>query len=1021
MDVRRFRWWAEEAAAVEEEERDVERRAAAKRRKRSVAELFAAVPRVPGAHRKRAVHAKEKDKGKFVLAVELNKASKGAKKKKKEVPTGGIAVSKKEKNGSAKVTSVSISQLLPDSTRKRKPNKSLSNKKRNQEVLVLEKKCKKGSKISVLDSKKNAITNSVQAQSMLEKQSKVVFDTLLNNKDVSCKPNSSCRPKHVTFSHGNDIFGWTVPLPEDNTEQPKSVHTSQRPFQEVHDQRSREELQLVYQGADATPEAFEEDTSSLSETVVSTGVSCIFPGTKPKGTTIVGSSVDLNHRSEISNNLASISMACLPSKMASQNFDGVDSCLDDAEDFRGENHVIPQGSSNPVSLAGKAISNDIYRGQLSQSSSSYLNYRNRSTIPEVSVANCHLGKVHHKLARSGKDVVSSISSLAESNKTVDARATDCVPACKNTYLRDDYVGLPLNSRGEFVKLHPAGVPSYIDILKRQCIGESSPYHSAFPTFFSPRTSTDRANLRPKHHVPQIEKVDQSPHFTPIAPIAYETDFRQLSCSERMKTNKYAVLSNKYPCTNQQELSPACFCSECMVHHNSQQKLHAMQSYSVRRDGEQNTLPAAETTMRLMGKTVTLGSNGIQCRYPDNETPGCSKQTPAEDHSFLGARREAFPQSFHGELVYPPYAFRISHGERELPEGPSFFPLVSASELRSELQTNSFRTNGQNQQPELAAANSLYVQPAAWSNESALRHQQPVRPNQVQSSAGDMLLGSMQSRDTQSVASVPSFDRRNSVRNFMEKRPVPYQPGYFTQHFSNVTQRNPMSSSLSGYAAVQRTPGLTTETKFTSLPPLPPSLTPSPVYSPDYAQLRGSTTNHPSIPAAYPTSKSNALGNAICRDERVKWTMMGSNVEGLGHLNGNGKRPADKDDVLLASPKKPCTAAPNDLHMLPAPKRGLQFFGSRPGAQPAHVPVGGFRPEPQSDVRLGSQGAHTPWSYPVNTARPAKLKPGARHILEPSSSSMSQGISWTVHSAMPMENGACAGSTSKNRDTEVYQF
>lgn len=94
VEVRRFLWWQDEAAAVEEEEVEVERRMTAKRRKRSVAELFAAVPRVPrgrgGGHGcgkgKKAATAKRKaekdDKGKLVLAVSVKT------KKKKKVPAG---------------------------------------------------------------------------------------------------------------------------------------------------------------------------------------------------------------------------------------------------------------------------------------------------------------------------------------------------------------------------------------------------------------------------------------------------------------------------------------------------------------------------------------------------------------------------------------------------------------------------------------------------------------------------------------------------------------------------------------------------------------------------------------------------------------------------------------------------------------------------------------------------------------------------------------------------------------------
>ncbi|GJM89086.1 hypothetical protein PR202_ga05684 [Eleusine coracana subsp. coracana] len=323
-------------------------------------------------------------------------------------------------------------------------------------------------------------------------------------------------------------------------------------------------------------------------------------------------------------------------------------------------------------------------------SSSCLDDRRRSTLPERMIANRQLGKVHRKFVSSGKDLMNSISSSAGSKKSSDERAMDCVPACGYNYFSDDYVSLPLNSRGEFVNLHPA------------------------------------------------------------------------------------------------------------------------------------------------------------------------------------------------------------------------------DELRSELDTNSFRTNGYNEQPVLPAANNLYVQPATWCNKGELR--QPIMPNQAQSSAEDMLLASMHRRNTQNVASVPCLNRRNSVRNFMEKIPAPYQPGYFTQKFSNMTQRNLTSSSLSGYAAVQNS---TTQTKFTSLPPLPPSLAPSRIRSLDYAQHRGTNTStfNPSIPAVHQTSRSGAPGNAMPRDERLKWAVMGSNVEGSGQLNQNGKRPAERDDAFLTSPKKACTASGKDSNLL----------------------------------------------------------------------------------------------------------
>jgi hypothetical protein len=937
-----------------------------------------------------------------------------------------------EKSGSVKATSVSISPLFQDLIRKKTVTKSIGKKKGNQGVSVLPDKKGKGKKKSFSENKKDATKNGVHAQSILNKQSKVRFSTVLDSTDVTCKSNSSCKPNHVTFS--NDILGWTAP------EQPQSVQKSQRHSEEGLDHHSGDELQLFYRKADCLPGATEGDTGSLTEIVVSTGVCCTFPIAKPKEGTAVPNAVDRNQCTEISNSsnhFSSNSLPYLSSKTPSQNLDGVYSHLNNNEDFsldieclEEENHVIPQESSYPVSLAVKAIYGD-HRSALSQPSNSGLDDRRRSTltqrmitnhhhqqqqpsllVPAKPFTNHHLSKFHHRFIGTSKDVMNGTRSSA--GKPSDAQTTDCTSACRNKYLSNDYMGLPLNSHGEFVKLRPSGsgTPSSINISQRQCLGESSS---------CPMTCTDHVILKPSQQVPKTYTVDQSPHFTPTAPKEYEMDFGWLPFPERMEGHKYTVPGNKCPFTNQHEPSAVCFCSEHMECHNPQQKLSGMQSCFMRHDCEQNTLPTAEATMRLMGKTVTLGSSSIQCRDLNIDSPVFIKQTQAEDRSYGPPCRKAFPQLFHWEMVDPPSAFRIPHGERRLSENLSFLSFGPAGELRSELDTNSFRTNGYSQQPKPAADN-LYVQPATWCNEGELQHQHPVMPNQVQSPAEDMLLVSMHHRNTQNVASGPCFNGRNGIRNSMEKRWAPYPPGYFTQK-SNMTQRNLISSSLSGYAAVPSAPGLTTQTKFTVLPPLPPSLATSHVNSPDYAHHRGSNsiTFDPSIPAVYQASKSSAPANSISRDKRLKWAMMGSNVEGSGHVNGNSKRPGEKDGALLTSPKKPCTAAQKDLNLFPIPQRDLQFCGTRPDAQPVVMPAS-FRPGPQPDLQHGNRDAHTTWSYPVSMVMPDKSKPGAKRTIQPSASSTGQDILWSMNPVTPIEarNAACTGSTSKNhRETEIY--
>ncbi|CAL4902237.1 unnamed protein product [Urochloa decumbens] len=1036
VEVRRFRWWEDEAAvavaAAEDEEGEVERRMAAKRRKRSVAELFAAAPRVArgkGKAAKRRPDAKENGKGKVVLAVPVRvKANSGGnKKKKKKVVTTRIDAREKEKSSVEKATSVSISQLFQRSKRKKKPKDSLREKRGSQEVSVLlDRKGKKGNRKSVLERHKKAITKSAQAQSTCKKQSKAGFSTVLDNTGIRCKSSSS-KSKLVTFSDGTDTFRWTAHLPEDNTEQPQSVQTSWRPTREGHDHRNTDKPQLVCQQADIISGAV-ENTSSLSENVVSTGVYRTVPLNRLKDTTILGSSMDLNHCIETSNSsncLNSISLACLSRKVPGQNFNDVNSHLDSNDDLSpdveclGEgNYILSQASHTPASLTAKAKSGD--RGLLSQPSSSCLYDRSRSTLQERSVANYHLGKVHPEFLRSGKDVVRSINSSIGSHKPAGAQAAACVSAGKNMHLGDDYLGLPINSRGEFVKVHPGGTPNSADVFKRQCFGDNSS-SPAIPTILTPSTHMDHVNLRPNHHARQIYTVDQSvfhadPRFTPTTPTAYGMDFRQLPTSERTNIHYYRIPSNKYPCTNQQDLSVECFCSGCMRHHNPEQRLLGMQSRCLRQNSGQNTQHNAETTMRLMGKTVTLGTNAIQCRGLDNETPCSSKQTGAQDQFFQGTRMNVFPQLFHGGLVDPPSACRISDGERQQSGNPSHFSFVPAATPSFVLDTSSFRTNNHVRQPELGTANNVYVHPAG---EGEIGHKQPVTARQVQSNAEDMLPGSVHARHT--VAPGSSLNRRNSIRNFMEERPTLYQSSYLTQQFSRTTQRPPISPFPSGYP-VQNAPGMTNQTKFTSLRPLPPSVIPSQVNIADYAPTRGSVTAF--HPPPYPVSNHSAPGSALFEKERMRWSMMGSNPEGSEHTRRNCKRPAEKDDAFLVLPKKPTPAARKELNMLSFPENGLEFRGSRPDPQGRDVPVR-LDKEPEADLRLGNGESHGTWSAPANVHKPLKLKPGAKHVLQPSTTSGAyQGNPWPVHSVTPLlapENDSCALSTSKTRDAETYKF
>ncbi|XP_047093080.1 uncharacterized protein LOC124705394 [Lolium rigidum] len=1036
IEVRRFRWWADEAKRAKEvvvEEEEEERRKAAMCRKRSVVELFAAVPRVAPTGDGRRVRRKV-DKGKLPAGVLPSKAGFS----KDKAPSSENAARKKEKSGNVKVVSLSISQLFQDAIQKRKLKKSSSKKKKNQEVSVLlNKKIVKGSKKSVLSNQK-VIKSSSEVQTILKKHLRTGEGVFLKKSDA-CPSKSSLKSKHVTFSDADDICELTASHPRDNTEQSQVVQASQQTFQRDSSQSNKEEPHLVHQRIDATSETVEQDSSSLSEKVGSSGASHTVPLTNSKEKTMMSKSMDLNHCIEISkrgnvNRLSS--PATLSSQGLAQKFVDVDFPVQEglylgigrqAEENR---RIIPQGSSAAAGLAHDTRPGNFVRIPLPQPSSScYVaslreaSDRNRKTIPqERLVANCHLTEVQSSVVRSGNDMVSSINTSTGSSKSTDAQATDSVSACRNISFSGGYMGLPLNSHGEFVRVQPGGTLNPDELFKRQCLGQDSLHPSTSPTFVTPNACLDYSHLRINHQgqAPPFFTVanfgiQPDTHLNPKVPTAYSMGFRQSASSQRMEVHNYAVSSNNYSCSNQQASSEQCSCAQCLGHDNQLQKSLQMQSCFPRQNYEQNMQPAVDTTMRLMGKTVNLGTSSKQCGGLDNWGPCSSKQIRAEDHYFPGMRTQAFPQLFLGGLVDLRTRIGVSNGGRTPSEYVSCFSSVPAAE-----QGSGFRESNHSQQPQLAVPNKASVQPVSRYNEVGLVHQRPaVQVGRVQSTATHLQPGAVDCRGTPSVPAMSYYDPWNKFKNFVETTPRPPQSSFFPRNSSNMAQRPPAAPIMSGYS-VQSTPAVTTPTKFTSLRPLPPSMVSSHVYSSEGAQPHGSTPFHPPAPFSSQPGKVSAPG-AIIKDKGMKQAPIGSNLESSKQMDRSFKRPVGKDNGLLALPKKPSIAVVGkNPNQSPLPEKGIDPCGSTPHRQPQYIPVR-LSTEPEKNLRVinNDTPTRTAWTESVNSVgtRPVQLKSGAKHILQPcASASMDQEDSWPVHSVVQfeVENNSCtvAGSSKK---------
>uniref|UniRef100_A0A0D9WIQ6 Uncharacterized protein n=1 Tax=Leersia perrieri TaxID=77586 RepID=A0A0D9WIQ6_9ORYZ len=857
MEVRGFRWWGDEAAAaaaLAEEEGEEERRLAAKRRKRSIVELFAVVPKVAaggeGVGREKRVRRKPEKGEAAAVGVEAAK-KKGFKKEKVVVEIG---IRKKVKSSKMKVNSASMSQLVQDAIQKQKLKKSLSKKK----GILLEKKRMKVNKVAILSNQK-ATKSSCHVQSILKNHLRTGMSTLLKNTDVMSPSKSLLKPKHVTFSDDNDILGRTASQLEDDTDKAQLLETSQQPYKYGKSQgddnhRSTYEQPLMHQQADAVSESVKEDTNSTVQLA------------KSKEKTILSNSVDLNHSLEISrsgNCLTSNSSAVLSGQVLSKSFSGIGSDpiegLNAGVGFQAEeNHHKHHGSSVSASLAVKGRSGDLIRQQLPEPSRSCLvaslnvNDRNRSKMLQERSAT-----VHPTLCRS-KDMVKSIGSSAGSNKSTDAQTTNCVSACRNMYTSDGYVGLPINSHGEFVKLHRSGTVDPNGMFKRKFLGEN---YLQPPASFAPETCMDYAHLKTSYQVPRFCAVNtfgfqSEPYQSHTVSAAYGMGVRQSPSSERIEAHNYAVPSHTDSYNNQQELSVECFCPGYMVQDNQAHKPLEMHSCFPSQNYEQNTRPAPETTVRLMGKNFTLGTSSKQCGGIDNKNPYRSKQIRDEDHC-----TKAIPQLFHGdECVEPHSTLRNSNGGLE---HLSCFSSVPEAELRCALDAYGFGTSGRYQQPHVAVQNKLYAHPLGRHNESELWRQQLPVENHILGVSEPQLLGSMHLRQSQNSATMQSYSPKHNFNNPVEVRPGHPQFAYFPRQIKNVTQRTPISSFLSGYA-VQSSTGLTTQTKFTSLRPLPPSVTSSHVYSSEDAQ------SHGSVPPFYPPTalSDQASENSILVNPKI---------------------------------------------------------------------------------------------------------------------------------------------------------
>nr|XP_010916300.1 uncharacterized protein LOC105041151 [Elaeis guineensis] len=643
--------------------------------------------------------------------------------------------------------------------------------------------------------------------------------------------------------------------------------------------------------------------------------------------------------------------------------------------------------------------------------------------------------------------------------------SDQMPICKDKCIDGDFIGLPLNSQGELIKLHSSGKFGLHDLFKHQNTVLGSCCSFPVSNLVESRSNMDHMNTRGKFPAAPLYMKDQLRWYPERCnnpaniPVTSGRGIMQLHGLERMEVQNHVAVRDKDQHFHHGPNSMKVSCYGCREHSHQDHNLNNRDKFQAEGNLNHRVQPAHQPTMRLMGKNVTVGKSSEECRNFDDGKIWTDKEIISEHSPSVRLSATSLPSQWLQHEWFKHPASEASRFLQPLESSSSIYcsPAVEPSHMHFDCQERWISRNGlsstMRNHGSMLNPSSHPPPPQTMLNKTSNRavnsvtdyvemgHQIPIvaAPQNI---SQHMLLMSTHCKHSQSFSfstssiSHPAFLSQN-CGNFVESSSVHSSSLCHPEWLLNAEQHKksnkssfPFCSDRIGIHHSCTTPG----SKLPLLPYMyPTSIISFPVYNTGSSHTCGSTPvlHSPFIPL-YPASKTTFSGNASFRNKikhrdgtKSKLTYLKS----LDRANKSNKRPVAKDDGFMKPAKKPRLTIQDSSNVPVGPRREQLNGCSSDDVGTPEISVLASKIIDDglpvtSNEKNGSKISSASSSLnPSGGTRPGpvKLSAGAKHILKPSQN-MDQDNSRPIHSTIPFAVGtSCSTAPVSQKSATIYRF
>ncbi|KAL5989828.1 hypothetical protein ACLOJK_010723 [Asimina triloba] len=641
--------------------------------------------------------------------------------------------------------------------------------------------------------------------------------------------------------------------------------------------------------------------------------------------------------------------------------------------------------------------------------------------------------------------------------------SDPISICRDKTNDDDFIGLPLNSQGEFVQIHSNGRPGFNQFFKKQNATMASVGSLQVHNVLGFSRTMDRSSTKEKFYTgpafPSLKWLPEKSYLNDI-PAKFPIPSRSASlqgirrsealCSNAIRERVQSV-SRLGLEMNLMSISSSSYGEYKQSHRPSEHdKIQAQGNLD---NGFQ---PSAQPTMRLMGKNVTVGISNKEGRSSEDGKIWIDKEIITEHHPISTISGISLAGNGNQpELVVHNATGTSNASEICFMEAPRILQVTALGTRPAQTNLNrqthvmlmnglplidgnhgaDFHPSGQQIPSEAMLHKSSNISENCLSGNEAFKisNQIPITLSNPHSHhLQHVFLSSAHCKHSQNVscsATLPFLDedRREYLTTSCAQRSLPSLPPWL----QNATQRKEITYPLT-HPAVQNSkhePCAMLGTNFLRQPPKLPISFPSHSSS-TYPGLQNVSTlaslpHNPLIPAFPRFSPTSAIGTSLRNRTMGDKVNARSTSQDLDVAKKAKKRPAAKTDETMKTAKKPNLAIQEDPSASAGPQKGEYLHGyTRYNTVSSALHDQGDKPDmgvEKDDIGIASVTN----AFKLDTVArsgPIKLSAGAKHILKPSQN-MDQDSSRPTHSTIPFAIVADSGKLPElqRKTAKIYRF